>query len=499
MINTQTKRNFFENVHNKVYNINNISQKCNIKELDIKDVPIKIDTNKENAYVDIAANLYTKANNLLGQYINITVNDKYYFENAFITNIQFLTNDFEHIQLEIKLNGYYYGLPGDVNTAVLNLTDKIQHFDVLFAATTLYANFSFQRHNIHLAIVRKKLYIYSEDKVAEDEFIKITNTIKSAIGFLSGSFMGEKVIYLRLGGDMNDFKDIEYLKSYSISSSKNLDFNIFPLSLTATRIYFEHHMQEEICRLSLEQFCELCNIIYNEEHIQTAISYISDSASSGLELSNKLVFLACAFEAVTREVRSQQGEKIIDDNNLFNEIKSTAVNAIQNFLDKHDEIDSLIKQRIQEKLPKKINNFITNGDKYKMPFEVYNIPKWSNAEKAVIEKRNNMFHGEPFSYDNDIESDILKYLSYTRIYYYYIYVIILKMIGYDGWIINIRQWDKIVLYHNEFFNKMQNNSPQIIDFVDNTNAYNQAHEEFEKIISLEDFNDNYIINLNFTR
>ena len=298
---------------------------------------------------------------------------------------------------------------------------------------------------------------------------------------------------------MDGFKNIEYLKSYPMTSNKNLDFDIFPLNLTATRIYFEHHMQKEICRLSLEQFCELCNIIYSKEHIQTAISYISDSASSRLQLSNKLVLLACAFEAVTREVRSSQGEKIIDDDKLFEKIKKTAMTAIKDFFDKHDEIDSLIKERIQEKLPKKISNFITNGDKYNMPFEIYNIPKWSKEEKKVIEKRNNMFHGEPFTYENDIETDILKYLYHTRIYYYYIYVIILKMISYDGWIINIRLWDKIVLYNNSFFNKMQNNSPKITDFLDNTKAYNQAHEKYKKNVLSEEFKNDYIVNLDFTK
>lgn len=499
MSNIQNIRKFFKSVHNKVNDINNISHKCTIEELDINDVPVYIDDNKENAYIEVAANLYRKANNSLGQYINITVNDRYYFKKAFITNIQHIAKDFEHINLEIKLNEYYYGAPGCVNMSVLNLTDKIHSFDVLFEAGSLYSKFLFQGHNIHLAIIGKKLYIYSEDEVEEEEFLKITNAIKTAIGFLSCSFIGEKEIYLRLSGNMDGFKNIEYLKSYPMTSNKNLDFDIFPLNLTATRIYFEHHMQKEICRLSLEQFCELCNIIYSKEHIQTAISYISDSASSRLQLSNKLVLLACAFEAVTREVRSSQGEKIIDDDKLFEKIKKTAMTAIKDFFDKHDEIDSLIKERIQEKLPKKISNFITNGDKYNMPFEIYNIPKWSKEEKKVIEKRNNMFHGEPFTYENDIETDILKYLYHTRIYYYYIYVIILKMISYDGWIINIRLWDKIVLYHNSFFNKMQNNSSKITDFLDNTKAYNQAHEKYEKNVLSEEFKNDYIVNLDFTK
>lgn len=73
------------------------------------------------------------------------------------------------------------------------------------------------------------------------------------------------------------------------------------------------------------------------------------------------------------------------------------------------------------------------------------------------------------------------------------------MISYDGWIINIRLWDKIVLYHNSFFNKMQNNSPKITDFLDNTKAYNQAHEKYEKNVLSEEFKNDYIVNLDFTK
>ena len=76
MSNIQNIRKFFKSVHNKVNDINNISHKCTIEELDINDVPVYIDDNKENAYIEVAANLYRKANNSLGQYINITVNDR---------------------------------------------------------------------------------------------------------------------------------------------------------------------------------------------------------------------------------------------------------------------------------------------------------------------------------------------------------------------------------------------------------------------------------------
>ena len=180
---------------------------------------------------------------------------------------------------------------------------------------------------------------------------------------------------------------------------------------------------------------------------------------------------------------------------MFNKLKDNIRNCTLEFLDKNTDYDSDSKNNITSQIYKKIQNQISNADKYKLPFSTYNIPLWSDDEKNIIEKRNNMFHGEPFKYDEDINVDILTYQKQTRIYYYYIYVIILKIIGYSGWIINIRLWNEIVSYHNNFFENMQKGSPNYKEYNNDNKKYVSDMNNYEKQATLVNFMDDYIIYL----
>lgn len=496
--NTNLIRKFFQEVDNSLNNTENIDDNiiCTINQLNINNLPATIDLASDTLFVTIPIDKYKIANNLLGKNIVVTANDRYIFEDAFIKNIEHIPNNFENITLHIILNGFCVGESKTLNLCVFELPNKIHKLSDFFASASQYAEISINNYNFHIAIMHNRLFIYSEHSFEEKEFLKMTNAIKLALGFLSCSFIGGKELCLFINATFPNFSHISYLKYYNMAEERILDFDILPQTLTAIKLYFEHNKQkEEIWCLSNEQFQNLCELIYREEHIQTAIYYLADSAVNNIQLSNKLVLLACAFEAVTRHVRNSKNEKIIKDKNMFNKLKNNIRNYILNFLDENTDYDSDSKNNITAQIYKKIQNQISNADKYKLPFSTYNIPLWSDDEKNIIEKRNNMFHGEPFKYDEDINIDILTYQKQTRVYYYYIYVIILKMIGYNGWIINIRLWNEIVSYHNKFFENMQKGSPNYEEYKNDNKKYVSDMNNYEKQTTLVNYKDNYIVNL----
>lgn len=490
-------RKFFQQVDNVLNNIENIDDNivCKIDLLNINNIPAKIDLESDILSITIPIDKYQIANDFLGKNIVVIVNDRYIFEEAFINNIKHVPNNIENTTLNIVLNGFHVGESKTSNMCVLKLPNKIHQLSNIFESASQYAEISIHNHNFHMAILHNRLFIYSENSFDEKEFLKIINAIKLALGFLSCCFIGGKELYLSINGTFPNFSNISYLKYYNMAEERVFDFDILPQALTAIKLYFEHNKLGEIWCLTQEQFQNLCELIYKEEHIQTAIYYLADSAINGIQLSNKLVLLACSFEAITRYVRNNSNEKIVKDQELFNALKDDIKSSVMDFLDDHTNYDFDYKNDITSQIDKKIQNQISNADKYKLPFSTYNIPLWSKEEKNIIEKRNNMFHGEPFKYDDDLNTDILKYQKQTRIYYYYIYVIILKIIGYSGWIINIRLWNEIVSYHNNFFENMQKGSPNYKEYNNDNKKYVSDMNNYEKQATLANFMDDYMIYL----
>jgi len=334
-----------------------------------------------------------------------------------------------HIPMNTKviIGRVVFGTSDAVNVFVFdrpaNRLDTCINFD------TMPGEFELDNQKFHIYdVVDEDLWvIFAENKMVEKTFFNYILTIKMALDFLHCETIGGNFYIISTDANL---ANLDYMKVLS-SSPSNLNIQIFIKKNTQLENIFRKNNPDATIALTIYEFSKLCNFLYSTEgsYISTAVAYILESAN--LRLEYQPVLLSLVFEALSKT--QLVNSKLVVDKEQFDGIK----NEISNFIDTlniNTEIKTRLKNLLQNTLPYHQTLFDL--------FTKYGLDL-TDEEKKIIKSRNIFMHGGYQEYSDNLCSDVIKFQKKSRIYYNILYRLILKIIGYRGYILDVNQWDRI--------------------------------------------------------
>lgn len=186
------------------------------------------------------------------------------------------------------------------------------------------------------------------------------------------------------------------------------------------------------------EFSKLCQLVFNKTDLRAALLLL-------MEVLKESIFTMAAGMAVILETLTNLYAKENPDYFIYvkqPKISSAILKELRFVITNHKaEIGD-----VTEKLIDKVNqiNQVSNKIKLSKPFELLGFIL-NEDDKRIIERRNDLLHGRlSLNYDDDIEkADSELYLIATKLYTL-VNVLILKQIGFSGYIINWPVYNKHV-------------------------------------------------------
>jgi len=195
-----------------------------------------------------------------------------------------------------------------------------------------------------------------------------------------------------------------------------------------------------LTRISLDNLSNLVHKIHTESEFSVAILVILEATSI-----RSLLIIPSSFSVIIEQLSKHLSivesglEKPITDNDLQKKI----IGDLHKVIDDNKQAlsdDSVLKlKRRLNEINKPVNKeHLTNNEKLTRPFEQLSI-KLTLHDIAIIEHRNDLLHGNILlkSDENNDEEKINLYMTYVSAKLFTIISkLILKSIGYDGYIYN---------------------------------------------------------------
>lgn len=290
------------------------------------------------------------------------------------------------------------------------------------------------------------LIIESRTKQSYKDFSDLAFVIRIALGYVTGSFVGNKGYFF----SYSNRKMSNYNHFYFTSLRKEIQTLMYPLNtnpyawVRGDKKYAERLYNKKILRpLSILEFSNLCNKLKNDDDLIATLLLIIESGKASL------IFRPSAY-SIALETLS---DIIIGDKKL----KLAPINSKQecrkfrkelnDVLSKYSHLDSFrdvktLKGRIEH------INQMTNSERLKAPFDILGIDLLEEDLK-VISSRNDFLHGRVPDFkglgnersielkDNDL------YYATVRLYTL-LNTLIFKMIGFDNYILNFAK-----IYEND--------------------------------------------------
>lgn len=433
----------------------------NIKFGNHKIKSVEVNRDKHRAILNVEGISLKEAENAIGEKGTLYIGD-FIFENSFITSYVY---NFGETKFTLATNNILYknNNKKSFNIAIWNKPQQLNRLDSYINDNVNVALLCFKLYEINFTLISKndRLFLVADRELEENKFLKYERGIKLALGFLMCDFIGGPDIFL-----LTDKKitNIENFKIFDLTSEQNLNFNIMIDSLPVVGDKYQNEHGLPI-RLSNEQFVNLCRLIIEQSQVETAIYYIAQSGNLCIE--HKLTFLAVALEALTGYVgdnitkeRIQVTDSTISINKLlptkeFKELEKVYIQMLDNYKLNSDR-DEQENDNIKAVLKGKFQNRKSNRDSLSQPFKLYNI-ELSQNDISMLEKRNHLLHGEPFEYSDNIQEDMQTFQTQVNIYYHLLYILLLKIIGYEGIVFNLKMWPQILRFNNASFGTKENN------------------------------------------
>lgn len=281
-----------------------------------------------------------------------------------------------------------------------------------------------------------------------EEFRKLSHSILNGFGFLFGDlFLDEGYIFSSAN---EDFTEIEnpYYSTYRESMLTGLGiyttnpFSIYNITGKSreeieARIEEVKLWYERIIEINPNCFSTLCELFYNCEPISRAAIITLQGNMFALEMKGSAY--SAALEAITTVILNENKAKYpkpINDKALFNALRTKFFEALDSLLPAANP-DNETSRRI---LTDRINNINKpiNASKLQKSFEVlgYTLKPY---ELAAIKARDKFQHGE-LPVDEITDDTVFREVYYIcLIKHRLIYVLILKGIKFQGYIINYPQ------------------------------------------------------------
>jgi hypothetical protein len=279
----------------------------------------------------------------------------------------------------------------------------------------------------------KYLLIDCNDIIEASRFYDQTISILISLGFITSHFI-QNECYI-LSSKTLDFKHIEYIEYKSLRESISLPFNFLDSnSYNHFEIQeAEEHMDEMpfIAQKHLDNLFTLC---YQNLEIQNCLFvFIS---SSNYPLDTQPACLSVAMEGICNFIMQKNTDVVnpVKDKLIFKEIKKELLATLEKYKSKVDnEGYSILKIKIEN------INSPTNQEKLTKPFNLLGI-KLKKYEKVAIGNRNNFLHSRiEYEIGREIrnKSSIAFQLFFTTsVLSRLFFMLILKLIDYDGNIVN---------------------------------------------------------------
>ena len=208
-------RNFFYEINMSIKEIvDSTANTCTINELELNNVPVDINRDKDEFYIETDSTYYSKSQALYGKNTTVIVNNDYFYNEAFIIESSpILDETCSKIKIKIKFNNYHYKEKVKVNAMAFKRPFRLRSFDDYINAHKFIFDLVLNEYKFIVAMMDDKIYIYSEQKFDENEFMKYSNAIKLALGFVACDFAGGEEWYFSVTGNIDDIGEIEYLSS----------------------------------------------------------------------------------------------------------------------------------------------------------------------------------------------------------------------------------------------------------------------------------------------
>ncbi len=277
--------------------------------------------------------------------------------------------------------------------------------------------------------------IESLQEMELDLFRKYCFSIKQAVGFITGYMPGgEEFIF-----------NSDYYFRYSNYLRPEIDSMFYPLD--SNPYHFLHNRDEidksflkKLTRLKLNEFSQLVSIIHKSQELSASIILLLEASSV-----HSLLIIPSVFSVVVESL-----SKIISysETGNFNPIENRKIaraliedlrKKVDSYSDKiSDDGIRKIKGRINQINSPVVRNHLPNLQKLTLPFEQLKL-ELTDADISAIEHRNVLLHGDilMISMGKNSESEINNYMGYiSGKLYTLISALILKYVGYEGYIIN---------------------------------------------------------------
>lgn len=261
-------------------------------------------------------------------------------------------------------------------------------------------------------------------------------SIQQAIGYIMGYMPGGEIFYF---SDRGTFYYTDRIRPAMQSMYYPIYTNPYQFKQLseAETVYF----RTELKVMSSKDFSKLISWIYKDKRFSSVLMMMIESESVCSLLLVPSIF-AIVLESLTKIMTFpfMKEERPIQNRELFKKISVEIEKIIDTYSSEVGSEDDILKlkRRIPD-LNKVIRrNHLTNNEKLIQPFDLLGI-KLTADDIHMIEHRNDLLHGNThMTEDEDMEEvEINRYMMYASgKFYTLVSSLILKYIGYNGYIIN---------------------------------------------------------------
>lgn len=311
---------------------------------------------------------------------------------------------------------------------IVNLFEKKSDF-----FSIVINNKEFKISNLLTHNNKKYLKITSLSKIDFSDFKHICNSIIYGLGYLTGSLIKGKEIFIQSGCSAMCSENVDFFyREFNQSMNTSQPFTSIPIqyiSFIATE-GFDFESKESF--IKVKEVEKLVSIISNNDKYFSSISVLLEAFKNSLISRPSILFVA--LEILTSAINKEMTSDVIKKE-TYKELGAETLKKYETIIGKKDY--SLL-NKVIENVDKKL---VRNNVNFERAFNSLKITL-SKEDKNVLMKRNSFFHGNlienGFSIKNEddfvqleVEYDYLSQKLFTMIS-----KLILKKIGYSGFIIN---------------------------------------------------------------
>lgn len=279
---------------------------------------------------------------------------------------------------------------------------------------------------------RKYLVIDCLEKSTLEEFSELSWSIMASMGYLAGHLVqDEAYTFCYRNKHLKGFSNFIYSQRRDTLKSFYTPVNANPFLWIKENRRLAQKYYGKISEISSLQLSMLCQIVHEQIDIKAIILLITESITRSLLLMP--AGLSVALEGMSEYFVSKNSTKLkpIKEEEIADSFKKDLMEV----LNKYKVVDGFTGYTVMERKIQNINS-PTNREKLKAPFIVLDIPL-TEIDEEILEYRNDFLHGNinlkpqkwKKSYSMDSFEISLRLLTLLN-------MAIMKMIGYNGYIIN---------------------------------------------------------------